>query len=398
MIQDYQDAHHPSYMLGIKLETLSPVVQGVTEAVALPGGPKEVKVRKVRSVATILSAKELGYDKPVVEPERVKPEDGETPKAPIPTPEEEPSAFRSVVIDVPVLGANALRHKMRAILADHLLAVCGLTVRDFGFAEDKQRRKNYHVLYSGGGLTKGEKPLAGFWSAATIDRIYREWPILSLFGASYGGNMLQGKLSVSQGYPLVEKLIPHYFYTAENAAKLFARSAWIDVHPASLIRGRNGSHLDELWAEYRHPDNRVPMEGVTDDQGKTSKAETREMIMQSQYVPAGVPFGVVLQLENATPLEASALRYILEQWNALGVITFGGKTQSGMGHVSVQASTYQLPESELYEEYVEAHADALRRCLLAEKPWQSGLLAVSLTEAEPEAPKGRARHAAEAAE
>ena len=210
--------------------------------------------------------------------------------------------------------------------------------------------------------------------------------------------MIQGKLSVSQGYPLVEKLIPHYFYTAENAAKLFAKSSWIDVHPASLIRGRNGSHLDELWAEYRHPDNRVPMEGITDAEGNTSKASTREMIMQSQYVPAGVPFGVVVQMDNATELEASALRYILEQWNALGVITFGGKAQSGMGHVSVQATTRQLPDSSIYEEYIEEHADVLRQSLLAEKPWSTGLLAVSLTEAEPEKPKGRAGRAAEAAE
>lgn len=379
MIKDFVEPSAQSYTVGVKFESLSPIMQGVTEPVTLVRLPdKEIKARVVRTVATVMSAKELGFDKPSGEAKTAEMADseGEEGKAPEP---DKTSEYRSVVIEIPVLGANALRHKMRAMLADHLLASCGLTVKDFAFASNKTVRQNYHVLYSGGGLTKGDKPIEGFWTAERIAWIYREWPILSLFGASYGGNMLQGKVSVSQGYPLVEKVIPYYFYSTEEAEKLFPRNQWIDIHPYGLIRGRNAQHLDELWAEYRHPDNRVPMEDMVDEAGNTkTKAGTREMIIQAQYVPAGVPFGVVVRIEGATELEASALRYILDRWNGLGVIGFGGKLQSGMGHLSVQVEARHLPEADIYEEYIAQQAPRIRQALMAEPPWQEGMLAVSL--------------------
>ena len=127
-------------------------------------------------------------------------------------------------------------------VADHLLASCELSVADFA-AASKTAAHMYHLLYSGGGLTKDEKADKEFWQAATIQRIYREWPILSLLGASYNGNMLQGKLSVGQGYPLATRLLSRFFPDPETAYALFPAHHWIDIHPASLIQGRSVEDL-----------------------------------------------------------------------------------------------------------------------------------------------------------
>lgn len=351
------------YEINVLLETLSPVMQGVMEPTPLNRTPtgREIKVRKVRTVATVLPVAEWGWDRPLEddgEPESDHPRAG--------------PRFRHTIVDVPVLGANAFRHKVRAALADHMLAHCGLQIADFAHASHATIRRNYHTLYSGGGLTKDEKAPQGFWTAATLARIYDEWPIFGLLGLSYAGNMIKGKLSVGQAYPLVERLIPRFFHDPASAEKRFPRTTWIDVHPAALIRGRS---VEDVWAEYRQPDPQVPQPDTSRDaNGDGVKAGTRAMVMLSQYIPAGVPFGTTWYLGGATPLDGSALRLALERMTAEGVIRFGGRQNAGMGHLSIRASVQHLPPSDLYDAYIQEHAETLRQALLAQGPWKAGLL------------------------
>ena len=58
---------------------------------------------------------------------------------------------RHAILPIPVLGTHALRHTIRAALADHLLSPCELSVADFA-AASKTAAHMYHLLYSGGGL------------------------------------------------------------------------------------------------------------------------------------------------------------------------------------------------------------------------------------------------------
>ena len=358
MVSAFPEVNTRRYTIPLLMETLSPVSQGVMEAMPLKSaGDDKVKVRKIRSVATVFSREELGWAR--------SPGASEAENTEIPT-----VTDRHAILAIPVLGANALRHKIRAALADHLLATCELTVADFAKAS-KTAEHMYHLLYSGGGLTKDEKPDNDFWRSDTIQRIYREWPIISLLGASYNGNMLKGKLSVGQGYPLVTRILSRFFSDPDTAYALFPAHQWIDIHPASLIQGRS---VEDLWTEYRHPDGRLPQ-----DKGSS----TRNMIMQMQYIPVGVPFGSTLTVSGATPLDASALHWVLQHLAAPGVLSFGGKLQSGMGHLSVTPGFPDaMPTSDLYDQYVQDHRDALRQAVLAQGPWKKGMLHASVEEAD----------------
>ena len=363
MIADVERPETKSYEINILLETLSPLMQGVMEPMILnrTAEGREIKVRKVRSIATVMSRAELGWDKrPTLNSNEDITDDAQ---------------YRHTIIDIPVVGANAFRHKIRSVLATHLLERCGLQVLDFARSKNSTVKRNYHTLFSGGGLTKDEKPPENFWQIDTIERIYKEWPLFGLLGLSYAGYMLRGKLAVGQGYPLVQRLLTRFFYDTEIAYKRFPQPFWIDIHPTSLIQGRK---IDELWAEYRQADMRVSQPNNKVDDEVVIKAGTRSMIMLAQYVPAGIPFGMTWTLGGATALESSALRLALELIMDTGIISFGGRENSGMGHLSIRTRVDHLSESTLYDSYIRKHAEAIRHALLAEGNWKSGVLHGSL--------------------
>jgi len=333
-----------TYHAQIVLTTVEPVAQGGPgRRTVLNDANKEAKIIEVQHVIVMRPKEESEHTGTG--------EDGD------------PEKYRPYTI--PIISANAFRHRLRSILADHLLEATGLTYQDF--IPEQRRRINYHTLYSGGGLGSAA---AGNDAAGKpprpVDAIYADWPILALLGGSYG-TIYAGKVRVSLGQPLVHALATQWFPTREDAYRVFPESTWITASLTDLIRGRR---LNDAWLEVRHPDRRVPT-----DEGTGEKDSTRAMPVSREYIPVGVPFGTRVTLYAGTDREAAALRYALETLASHGVIVMGGRTNAGMGGMAVSLSDVSaFPDPAIYTEWVKAHAEPLRQALLGEGPFKKNML------------------------
>jgi len=235
--------------------------------------------------------------------------------------------------DVPVISGNQIRGRLRRLLTQDFLERVGY---ELDLAQ-KRHQKLYHTLFAGGVLTEVEEGESGVVDLDLKSRLVRYVVPLRLFGASYGNQMVEGRLSVGFALPICREL--QEFLGIQS-----------DVSFYQLISRAFQTRRDELR--------------VGGKEGGGEEDEAVQMIVEYEVFAPGTQFFhelVVEDTEEGLGLDISALYRAVKLWQETPYI--GGKSSAGFGKLKIE---YQWPSDvsdQAYLEYVEKNKDEARKAL-----------------------------------
>lgn len=238
-------------------------------------------------------------------------------------------AQESVILEIPYLSPNGLRHMIREAAWIHLAATLDIPAQWPG---DGPYPQSVEALFRNGGNLSGAEPMG---ASALAAKIRRTFPSLDLLGGCVDHfNLDEGRLTVAA-----------WLLCAENA----------DAELPDVVRAR--------------PMNRISAFEVLDDVTQTRQAVNglHQMIYNFEVLTPGTEFYLRLRLHPFThPLTQGALLAAVETWQTV-INKAGGKSAEGFSTVAVAeiaraGLTGSVAE---YEAYLRENADALRAELLA---------------------------------
>jgi CRISPR/Cas system CSM-associated protein Csm3 (group 7 of RAMP superfamily) len=234
-------------------------------------------------------------------------------------------------VDVPVISGNQIRGRLRRLLARDFLELAGYKLD----LSQKKHQKLYHTLFAGGVLTEVEEGESGVVDLDLKARIVKYVIPIRLFGASYGNQMVEGRVMVGFALPICRELRD---FTGVDS----------DVSFYQLITRAFQTRRDEL---------RIGASGDEED-------ETVQMIVEYEVFAPGTQFFHELVLETeeeGADLDLSALYRAVRLWQEEPHI--GGKSSAGFGRLRIE---YQWPggvSDEAYLDYVARHRDEIHKAL-----------------------------------
>jgi len=234
-------------------------------------------------------------------------------------------------VDVPVISGNQIRGRLRRLLARDFLQLAGYEL-DLG---QKRHQKLYHTLFAGGVLTEVEEEESGVVDLNLKSRLVRYVVPIRLFGASYGNQMVEGRVLVGFALPICRELAD---FTGVDS----------DVSFYQLITRAFQTRRDEL---------RV-------GGGEGEEDEAVQMIVEYEVFAPGAQFFHELVLEaeeEGLALDLSALYRAVGLWQEEPYI--GGKSSAGFGRLKIE---YQWPSGasdQAYLEHVEKNRDEIHKAL-----------------------------------
>jgi hypothetical protein len=239
--------------------------------------------------------------------------------------------------DVPVISGNQIRGRLRRLLTRDFLERAGYQLD----LTQKRHQKLYHTLFAGGVLTEVEEGESGVVDLDLKSRLVRYIVPLRLFGASYGNQMIEGRLSVGFALPICRELQP--FLGIQS-----------DVSFYQLISRAFQTRRDELRAGGRDSGR----------EGGGEEDETVQMIVEYEVFAPGTQFFhelIVEDTEEGLDLDLSALYRAVRLWQEAPYI--GGKSSAGFGRLRIEYSWPDGVSDQAYLEYVERNRDEIRRAL-----------------------------------
>lgn len=178
----------------------------------------------------------------------------------------------------------------------------------------------FHALYAGGNLSGETKIDVGL-----ARRYRRAIPLLALWGAAMGGQILPGKMRVRQSYPVCREAIPVLPELWHEQARRFSQ--------ADLIETVSYSRFDDS-KNPRHEARLLPRAGqqplLTGAPGKRPREDAPEQMRISvEYLAAGAKLTCGVDLLDVSEVELGCFVSALHHWAAAPFI--GGKVGSGHG-------------------------------------------------------------------
>ena len=235
--------------------------------------------------------------------------------------------------DVPVISGNQIRGRLRRLLTRDFLQLAGYGLD----LTQKRHQKLYHTLFAGGVLTEVEEGESGVVDLDLKTRLVRYVVPIRLFGASYGNQMVEGRVLVGFALPICREL--QGFLGIES-----------DVSFYQLITRAFQTRRDELR--------------VGGKEGGGEEDEAVQMIVEYEVFAPGTQFFHELVLETeeeGLDLDLSALYRAVKLWQEAPYI--GGKSSAGFGRLRIE---YQWPDGvsdQTYLDYVEKNRDEVRKAL-----------------------------------
>lgn len=206
-------------------------------------------------------------------------------------------------VAVPVVSGNSIRGIFRRLGAQDLLDRLGLKEKDLD-------KRVYYLLFSGGGLEQKQEGEISPNKVTMIRQTLREkLPLVSLFGASYGYDMLRGKINVHYAIPQVKQTVGTTGVETD-----------MDV---SSITG---------WTFYTRRDDYELDQELKEEEAEKEKGTKQQMIYRVEYMVPGVVLSHKFVFHDTiTPIELSCFATILQRF--LEHPYLGGKASSGHGEV-----------------------------------------------------------------
>jgi CRISPR type IV-associated protein Csf2 len=278
---------------------------------------------------------------------------------------------------VPIISGNSMRGLFRDIGMYHMLRQLGYGVNENGEVHGLSLAA-YYMLFSGGALEKGGS------RGLDIDKA-RQWreaiPLLALFGAACGNQMLPGKAKFGKVIPICEEtawILPDRFTDGELV------SVWDLCQREAFTR--KDDEKDEKLRQLIAPEVRGLLEAkAADERAKTGTdqdvvkktGQKQQMRYQVETLAAGTRFFWEIALDDVTDVEFEAFAVTLAEFGRRPYI--GGKSGTGHGKVSISFDKWieinpriaptgkdvDLPLGNRYMSHLESHADNIRELLNA---------------------------------
>lgn len=239
-----------------------------------------------------------------------------------------------VPVDVPVLSGNALR----GVLRDHAAAVFH---RALGSPELPVQV--FHLLWSGGSLAKaGSGHVLGSRQLAEVRRLV---PLVSLFGGSGAGKIIEGKLRVGKLMPVCAEtahLLPEDIAGAEHSIwemtqiEEFTRrddSKRDQLHPAIAGFGLSALTADTDGTLLAVAPHQQAVEAGVD-------GPAQQMRYGVETLAAGTRLHWWITLADVTDVEVALFAAAVDAWqNAGGAV--GGRAATGHGRLRLDAHQWE---------------------------------------------------------
>lgn len=224
-------------------------------------------------------------------------------------------------VQVPVVSGNSLRGQLRRAAAQRLCDLADLTGLTAGA---------YHLVFSGGALTRGESDHAHRVSRI---RLLREClPIFGLFGGSLGSEIVPGCLRVGLIWPVCSETAQFTGQTSDLAASDLVTTVY-----------------------YTRRDD-----GALSPVSESEPRDSQQMIFECEGLAPGTRLEGEIRLERATEVEVACLCDALQHWASAPRL--GGMSSRGHGSLSVELEGMPSPEL-LYEAHIRREKSKIAKAL-----------------------------------
>lgn len=270
---------------------------------------------------------------------------------------------------IPVLSGNGLRGMLRD---KGMLQMCGML--GYGVNEETGEVRGlslpaFYFLFSGGTLTsEGGKAL-------DIDRA-RELrgliPLVGVFGGAVGNMILPGKVQIGKAIPICAEtvhLLPEQFRLETP------QSIWEYLQEEMYTR--KDDEKNERLRIVLEPGARKQIAAgkASETKDGNGDGQHQQMMYYVETLAAGTRFYWRITLDDATDVEFEAFLACLAQFSRSPHV--GGKSNVGLGHVSVkfdkwlsidsrlapEGAEIALPLGQAYQCHIRDHAGEIRELL-----------------------------------
>lgn len=268
-----------------------------------------------------------------------------------------------VAMEVPIVSGNALRGRLRRVAAERYCTALGLR-------EKSLPAWLYYSLFCGGSIQKGDE---GCKMGIADRRAIREnCPFLSLWGASWRSDILQGKLTVGMLWPVCRETeamtgihntrsIHEFLDEVASTRKDDRESKWMaDEKTEAEPEVENQGQIDFFDAV---DELNSPAKPATPAQArpKPRKNGAVQMLYRTEALIPGTRLAGLFVLEDANPVEAACLADIVNTWRENP--TIGGKAATGFGRVDLAVTHGEFADPAPYAAYLAERRDAIRAWL-----------------------------------
>lgn len=229
-------------------------------------------------------------------------------------------------IEVPYVSGNEVRGFLRRLTFADFCELAGYEI-DLKTISGKAL---FHTLMSGGILQAVEEKVSGTIDLSFKAKLYKSCPPARLFGFSFGNQMLEGHLKVSNMIPICVEL-----------EKFFPFDIWNDKFPGQVsFKPRSIYELLGVTFQTRRDDLR-------EERGE--KEQAVQMKVEHEVFCPGSTFNHELIIEDPNELILSTVSRIISLWQAKPYI--GGKSSIGFGNINI---AYDLDAGErVYLKFIE---------------------------------------------
>lgn len=236
------------------------------------------------------------------------------------------------VVDVPIVSGNALRGLLRDHAADVFWRALG---------QPELPVAVFHLLWSGGSLSKAgtSKSL----NAQQLSRVRDLIPLVSLFGGSGAGRIIEGKLSVGKLVPICTEtahILPEGLTPSE--------SVWSMLQIEEFTR-RDDAKRDLLQPAIAPGNQPAAIEApATLDLGITTEPAAKDVedgpAQQMRYgvetLAAGTRLHWWMSLRHVTDCERDLFVAAVNSWSTDGA-HIGGRSATGHGRLRLDVHQWQ---------------------------------------------------------
>ena len=233
---------------------------------------------------------------------------------------------------LPVISGNSIRGLLRDACAEFSLRAAGIEkLKDIGA---------YHLLFSGGALTKGGSE--AYVNVAEEKKLRELLPALSLFGGSLGNRILGGRLDVGEWVPLCEELA---WMVPDEYAELARKFSIYDLVDVIGFTRRDDAKNRRLQEHLDDDTLRLYMQRK-ETLREANEAEEPGASAQMRYfmeclIP-GTKFYVEFVLHHVTDVELGTFLGGLALFANRPAV--GGRASTGLGRVELELKQVDISE------------------------------------------------------
>lgn len=269
-------------------------------------------------------------------------------------------------VEIPVVSGNSLR----GILRDH---AADLFWRHLGRPELPPAV--FHLLWSGGSLAKAGANHA--LSSRQLAQVRAMVPVVSVFGGSGAGRIIEGKLRVGKLTPICSEtrhLLP------DDLAETAAHSIWDALQIEEFTR-RDDAKRDQLTPAIQGAAARELESGqavlldLDEDEPEKPDAPAQQMRYGVETLAAGSRLHWWMTLHGITDVEAAMIAGAIDSWTDSGT-HIGGRSATGHGRLRLDVHQWAtatpsttvgaalaVSGSDDLADHVRAHQDAIWEAL-----------------------------------